>query len=295
MPRVDRISKLPNYLKRFGVWNGLRLFTRIERKLPNKSECIRQYNLPGYPIVHLRDTVSDHAIFWQCLVRCQYDFLGFPQSGRLMAAYEAALSEGRRPLIIDCGANIGLASVWFARHFPKAQIYAIEPDPDNFEMLCMNTAEFGSCVESIRGGIWHQRDELKIVNPDSGSAAFRVAGGAVPGQATIPAFPVADICGMAGVKAPFIIKIDIEGAQGRLFSTNTEWVANTHLITLELDDWLMPWQGTSRPFFSCVSRYPFDYLMHGESIFCFRDFDAASSSQAQVNSGGKQRADALAS
>jgi len=46
------------------------------------------------------------------------------------------------------------------------------------------------------------------------------------------------------------------------------------LLTLELDDWLMPWQGTSRSFFRCVSRYAFDYLIGGESIFCFRDFEA---------------------
>ena len=48
-------------------------------------------------------------------------------------------------------------------------------------------------------------------------------------------------------------------------------MGRTALITLELDDWLMPWQGTSRNFFSCLSRYPFDYLLGGESIFCFRD------------------------
>jgi hypothetical protein len=70
------------------------------------------------------------------------------------------------------------------------------------------------------------------------------------------------------------VKIDIEGAQGKLFKSNTEWVTNSHLITLELDDWLMPWQGTSRAFFSCLSKYPFDYLLGQESIFCFRDFDA---------------------
>ena len=97
---------------------------------------------------------------------------------------------------------------------------------------------------------------------------------------------------MAGVNAPLIVKIDIEGAQAQLFSANTEWVARTRLISLELDDWLMPWQGTSRSFFSCISRYPFDYLIHGESIFCFRDFLADEGSAVMPGSRSAQATNA---
>ena len=64
------------------------------------------------------------------------------------------------------------------------------------------------------------------------------------------------------------------GSNAGFDTSNTEWVENTHLVTLELDDWLLPWRGTSRPFFSCLSKYPFDYLLGEESIFCFRDFNA---------------------
>ena len=78
----------------------------------------------------------------------------------------------------------------------------------------------------------------------------------------------------------FIVKIDIEGAQKHLFSSNTNWIEHTHLIMLELDDWLLPWQGTSRTFFSALSAYPFDYLIRGEAIFCFRDFEADFSNPA---------------
>ena len=79
---------------------------------------------------------------------------------------------------------------------------------------------------------------------------------------------------MEGVVAPFITKIDIEGAQGAVFRDNTDWVSGTHLIMLELDDWLLPWAGTSRPFLAALSRVPFDNLIRGEIIFCFRDFTA---------------------
>lgn len=44
------------------------------------------------------------------------------------------------PIIFDCGANIGMASLFFARRFPGASIFAFEPDPDAFEALTWNTS-----------------------------------------------------------------------------------------------------------------------------------------------------------
>jgi FkbM family methyltransferase len=253
-----RISKLPNYARRFGALHGVRLLLNVERKVTENRERVERFAVPGYPVLQLRDTVSDHAIFWQCIVQCQYDFLAFPQASRLKNAYLTAVSQGVSPLIIDCGANIGLASVWFATNFPEARIYAIEPDSRNFEMLQANTVAFGKRVVPVQGAIWHQRDSLRIANPEAGSAAFRVSAVTSSLQDAVPALTIDDICRMAQTQRPLVVKLDIEGAQAALFSANTDWVGNTHLITLELDDWLFPWQGTSRSFFATLSRYPFD-------------------------------------
>lgn len=44
------------------------------------------------------------------------------------------------PVIIDCGANIGVASLFFAHHYPGSQVLAFEPDPEAFSLLTHNTA-----------------------------------------------------------------------------------------------------------------------------------------------------------
>jgi len=270
-----RASKAPNYIRRFGTWHGLRLLFGIERQLSMKSKQVRQYNVPGYPApINLRETISDHAIFWQCLVQCQYDIGRFPQSQRLKAAYKAALAKGQRPLIIDCGGNVGMAAVWFASQFPEAVICTVEPDSQNFEMIEMNTACFGDRVRRLKGGVWHESGWLRITNPQAGSAAYQVAYSENPTSDSIRAYTIDEICQLMGSEYALITKIDIEGAQGSLFKANTDWVGKTHLLTLELDDWLLPWGGTSRNFFKCISQYPFDYLLGGESVFCFRDFEA---------------------
>ncbi|GHH96308.1 FkbM family methyltransferase [Streptomyces capillispiralis] len=48
-----------------------------------------------------------------------------------------------RPLIIDIGANIGLCSLYMARTYPEATVYAFEPSPDAFTALAANVSELG--------------------------------------------------------------------------------------------------------------------------------------------------------
>ena len=268
------LRRLPNYVRRFGAAKGIELLHRIELRNFDGGAPVRSYAVPGaqFPI-QLRSAVGDHATFWQCIVDNQYDFRHFPQSARLFETYRAIAQAGRAPLIIDCGANIGLSAIWFANLFPEARIIAIEPDLANFELLCRNIVSYGPRVTAVHAAVWHEATHVSITNPTAGAAAFRVAPIGDTAAGAIATLTIPEIAAMAGESAAFIIKIDIEGAQQALFSANTDWVGTTHLITLELDDWQLPWAGTSRPFFAAVSRFPFDYLLGGESIFCFRDFD----------------------
>lgn len=43
-----------------------------------------------------------------------------------------------RPIIFDCGANIGLATFFFKWLYPQAEIYAFEPDRETFALLKRN-------------------------------------------------------------------------------------------------------------------------------------------------------------
>lgn len=46
--------------------------------------------------------------------------------------------------IVDAGANIGAASIYFAALYPDARIHAFEPAPENFALLAENTAPFAN-------------------------------------------------------------------------------------------------------------------------------------------------------
>jgi FkbM family methyltransferase len=274
------LKRIPNYVRRFGFVEGLQLLLKIEKNLPVRSNLKKKYRINCLnQDIYLRPDRGDHSMFWQCVVLNQYDLAHFPQTDRLLETYHSMISVGKKVLIIDCGANIGLASLYFAKVFKEALIVAIEPDPLNFEMLKLNTASLGERITYINGAIWGDSSNLKIANPASGSASFRVNSIDEKDDADsyISGYTINQICEVVGIDSPFIVKLDIEGSQKQLFSSNTEWVGGSHLITLELDDWLLPWAGTSRPFFKVMSKYPFDYLLGGESIYCFQDHDSQES------------------
>jgi FkbM family methyltransferase len=43
-----------------------------------------------------------------------------------------------QPKIIDCGANIGLATIYFKNKYPKSKVISFEPDPHIFKILQKN-------------------------------------------------------------------------------------------------------------------------------------------------------------
>ena len=55
------------------------------------------------------------------------------------------------------------------------------------------------------------------------------------------------VCG-SGAAFPFIVKIDIEGAEADVFASDTDWFNETPVVIVELHDWLMPKQGTAAEF-----------------------------------------------
>ena len=58
-------------------------------------------------------------------------------------------SEKNDPIIIDCGANIGVSVVYFKKLFPKSKIIAFEPDPFLFKYLKKNIEKNGLKVGFI--------------------------------------------------------------------------------------------------------------------------------------------------
>ena len=269
--QLRRIFRIPNYVRAFGLFAGLKLIFAIERNLPAVSDRTRSFRGPGFPApVYLRDTIGDHSIFWQCLVMRQYDFSSFPQAERLQRQYLNILSAGRVPVIVDAGGNIGLAAFWFAQAFPQAYIVSVEPDAANFIILCRNVTVFGNRVVPVQGAVTETPRLVRIINPEASSSSFQIASADNPGEGTVQGFTIDALAQQIERGQLFIVKIDIEGSQRALFSENTDWIDEAQLVVIEIDDWQFPWEATCENFFRAMSSRRFDYLLGGENMFCFR-------------------------
>jgi FkbM family methyltransferase len=253
------LNRLPNYVKRFGVFRGTALFFKVYCT----SEGLL---LPGYPHpIELRRTASDTSTFFQVLVKEEYHPEGWPQYDQLRSQYRDIVAAGRQPLIIDAGGNIGLAAIWFAKAFPGARIVTIEPDQENLVILKSNVASYKN-IAVLEGGLWQKAARLQIDNPGEGSAGFRVSE-ALDGP--IEGYSVPEILERQQNAELFIVKIDIEGAEQHVFQGDLEWCRKARMITIETHDWLLPRQGTSHSFWRCVATLEADILFRGENVFVF--------------------------
>lgn len=60
----------------------------------------------------------------------------------LDGAYDVPeLSFDAPPVVLDVGANVGAATIWFAKRYPGCTIHAYEPHPDNIAAFLVNTTE----------------------------------------------------------------------------------------------------------------------------------------------------------
>jgi FkbM family methyltransferase len=75
-------------------------------------------------------------------------------------------------LIIDCGGNIGLASIFFATKYPNARVICVEPDTSNYNMLARNIEPYKN-IHGIHAGVWSKSTKLYITNPDVNAMSFR--------------------------------------------------------------------------------------------------------------------------
>jgi len=74
------------------------------------------------------------------------------------------------PTIIDGGANVGLATLYWKQKWPDADITAFEPDPQVFEVLEWNCEQHGHTdVDLIQRGLWSEDTTLQF-QPDGADA-----------------------------------------------------------------------------------------------------------------------------
>ncbi len=234
-----RIKTVRSLLRIAGPWGLLRY---LLSKVTGRAVDARVYMAaaPGVPApVSIRLPSSDVLTFWQVFVDQEY-----------------AISVRRPPrTIIDAGANIGLASIYFATRFPEARIVAIEPEKSNFEMLCRNVKPYRNIVP-VCAAIWNENKRISLVDPGLGHSGFmtfdRADEGAGQPLELIDAVTIARIMDDHGLEHVDILKMDVEGAESEVFE-DPFWIGRVDSLIVELHERMKP--GSSSSFNRAVSGF----------------------------------------
>jgi FkbM family methyltransferase len=135
--------------------------------------------------------------------------------------------------IIDAGANVGYAAVFYANQYPGASIVALEPHTGNLETARLNCLPYPN-VELLLAGLWSQDGALEIANPNARSWGFRLRGSAGETPGTVPGFSVPGLLERARRERVDILKLDIEGAEEQLFGHGSQdWLPFVDVVVVE--------------------------------------------------------------
>lgn len=232
--------------------------------LPNELEATRvTYGERQISIVHRRWSETDLLAINQCFKQRQYDMPVGAHGVLIESLYREILAAGRQPLIVDCGANIGASVTWFNARYPQAHIVAIEPAPDNFQLLSMNCA--GLDTDCRQAGI-SASDGRAYIQCMGSPMGYRTNSDAQGIEIEMISLPSILASKPESRYTPFLLKLDIEGAEKNLFHSHAETFNRFPLIIFEPHDWMLPGQLSSREFFRFHADAGREFCMNHENI-----------------------------
>ena len=140
-------------------------------------------------------------------------------------------SDSRKPLIIDCGANIGLGILYFKKRFPEAKIIAFEPDTKIFDILKYNIQSFDfSDVDLINKALWSEETKLNFFS--EGADAGHIANINDNDQKNIINISTVRLKNYLNNKVDFL-KLDIEGAEYEVLNDCRNLLGNVQNLFVE--------------------------------------------------------------
>lgn len=120
-------------------------------------------------------------------------------------------SEKDNPVIVDCGANIGMSALYFKTMYPNAELTLIEADPAIADVLKSNLDKNGvDFNELLVKAAWIDDDGVVFKSDGSDGGAIEK-----DGDEKIPSFNLLKYLENKG-EIDFL-KIDIEGAETEIF------------------------------------------------------------------------------
>lgn len=165
--------------------------------------------------INLRKNSSDFHVFWEIFVEEDYK--------KAIDFYSKNFNENPKT-ILDIGANIGCASLYFRNFFPESQIISIEAEEENYLNLATNIqVNKTSKIEILHNAFWVNNEDISIEKSfrDGRDWAFSARENDNISQSKVKGITLENIIEKYNLSQIDILKIDIEGGEKWIFEDKT--------------------------------------------------------------------------
>ena len=137
--------------------------------------------------------------------------------------------------IIDIGANIGAASLFFSRNYPESEIFSFEPTETTFHLLRQNMINFNTKnVTIFQKGVFKENTRLKIhINSRTPGVNSIFKNSRHDNYEHADFINLNDFFEENKIKNIDILKIDTEGSELDILGSLKNWTKKISVIYLE--------------------------------------------------------------
>jgi FkbM family methyltransferase len=157
--------------------------------------------------------------------------------------------------IIDCGANIGLTSLYLASAYPLARVYSVEADPDNFTLLRENTSSETRIIPIHACVVATQQANAHF---DNKGPAWGRKSGTIGNGISVPAVTVDQLLSRYAIDRVDLLKMDIEGAEREVLAAGSYLDAVQHVVAELHNDYSFADFGRDVATHGLIARRPDD-------------------------------------
>jgi len=203
--------------------------------------------------LHIRTNSPDIKVAIRTLYRSEFDTI-----------------DCNNPLVIvDVGAYIGTSAIFFAKKYPNAKIFAIEPEDQNFSLLQKNIKNFENIIP-IQAAIWNANEIRTIQNRFTGHWGYTISETFNRIESTgqdITCITLPYLMKKYNLNSIDILKMDIEGSEKSVLEKSDDWIEKVQIITVELHDRIV--MGCERAFYLATQNFT-KFERNGEKITAYR-------------------------
>jgi FkbM family methyltransferase len=167
-------------------------------------------------------------------------------------------TENVNPVIIDCGANIGLATLYFKMNFPHATVIAFEPDPNIFSLMKENIENYGFNDVIFKNEALSIQDSIINFRLEGGHSGMIVQSENDKNCIKVKSTRLKTV--LQQYSEITFLKIDIEGHERHLISDITEELKRVKYLFLEYHSFLNENQNLDE-ILKCISNAGLRYYI----------------------------------